>query len=122
MKMPFGKHRDVELEKVPRHYLQWLMRQEWLGGWLRDAVERTLSGDTTPEMPPQDVGDVTIPRRRSEQPTGEYSIEVGLGAWSIFDPMGEEIAWTTEEKVAQIVCKILNENKEVLRRQNEKDD
>jgi len=48
MKMPFGKHKDVELEEVPRPYLRWLRRQEWLGGWLAQAIDRVL---TEPEPP-----------------------------------------------------------------------
>lgn len=116
MKMPFGKHKDVDLKNVPRHYLQWLRGQEWIDDRLAKAIDRTLNGEAT-----EDVNEL-IPRRRSEQPTGEYSIEAGFGAWSVFDPSGEEIAWTMQETVAQVVCKILNDNKELLSRENEKDD
>src|SRR5262249_44260689 len=34
MRVPFGKYQDVELNEVPRPYLRWLRRQEWLGAWL----------------------------------------------------------------------------------------
>jgi uncharacterized protein (DUF3820 family) len=43
--MPFGKHKDVELGKVPRPYLRWLRRQPWLGGWLVREIDLALSGE-----------------------------------------------------------------------------
>jgi hypothetical protein len=45
MKMPFGKYKDVELNEVPRPYLCWLRRQEWLGPWLVKAIDEVLTGD-----------------------------------------------------------------------------
>jgi uncharacterized protein (DUF3820 family) len=45
MRMPFGKHAGVELTEVPRQYLRWLRRQEWLGGWLAKEIDSVLSGD-----------------------------------------------------------------------------
>jgi hypothetical protein len=42
--MPFGKYKDVELDQIPRPYLQWLRRQEWLGAWLRQAIDEILTG------------------------------------------------------------------------------
>ena len=45
MKMPFGKYQDVELTDVPRHYLLWLRRQNWLGAWLAEKIDAILSGE-----------------------------------------------------------------------------
>lgn len=45
MRMPFGRYKDVELEKIPRSYLCWLRRQEWLGAWLAQEIDYLLSGD-----------------------------------------------------------------------------
>jgi uncharacterized protein (DUF3820 family) len=45
MKMPFGKYKDVELNEVPRPYLLWLRRQEWLGAWLGQAIDDILTGE-----------------------------------------------------------------------------
>jgi hypothetical protein len=42
-RMPFGKHKDVELADVPRQYLLWLRRQPWLGAWLVRAIGDELS-------------------------------------------------------------------------------
>ena len=42
MKMPFGKHKDRELTELPRGYLRWLRQQDWLGGWLAQAVDEAL--------------------------------------------------------------------------------
>lgn len=42
MKMPFGKFKDTELREIPRPYLRWLRSQDWLGGWLANAVAETL--------------------------------------------------------------------------------
>ena len=42
MKMPFGKHKDKEVSEIPRGYLRWLRRQDWLGGWLEQAVDEAL--------------------------------------------------------------------------------
>ena len=43
--MPFGKYKDVELAEIPKSYLQWLRRQEWLGGWLAQEIDYVLSGE-----------------------------------------------------------------------------
>ena len=42
MKMPFGKHKDKELAEIPKHDLRWLRQQDWLGGWLAQAVDEAL--------------------------------------------------------------------------------
>jgi len=43
--MPFGKHMGEELDDIPKPYLQWLRRQEWLGGWLLREIVAVLSSD-----------------------------------------------------------------------------
>ena len=43
--MPFGKYKNVELETIPRSYLCWLRRQEWLGEWLAKEIDSVLSCD-----------------------------------------------------------------------------
>jgi len=42
MKMPFGKHKDKELTELPRGYLRWLRGQDWVSGWLAQAVDEAL--------------------------------------------------------------------------------
>jgi hypothetical protein len=44
--MPFGKHKGMELEKVPRQYLLWLRRQPRLGAWLVEEIDAVLRGET----------------------------------------------------------------------------
>jgi hypothetical protein len=43
--MPFGKHKDQDLTEIPKSYLCWLRRQEWLGEWLAKETDSVLSGD-----------------------------------------------------------------------------
>lgn len=45
MRMPFGKHKDEELTDIPKSYLCWLRRQEWLGAWLAKEIDSVLRGD-----------------------------------------------------------------------------
>jgi hypothetical protein len=47
-KMPFGKHKGTPLNEVPRRYLLWLKRQEWLNEPLRSEVYRVLNGIPEP--------------------------------------------------------------------------
>jgi len=47
--MPFGKYENVELVAVPRPYLQWLKRQEWLGEWLVVEINDVLTGKVVAE-------------------------------------------------------------------------
>ncbi len=52
MKMPFGKHKGKELTLIPKGYLRWLRSQDWLGGWLTNAVAETL-GEPVPKREPE---------------------------------------------------------------------
>ena len=42
-RMPFGRGRDVELEKAPCSYLYWLRRQPRLGAWLAREIDAVLN-------------------------------------------------------------------------------
>jgi uncharacterized protein (DUF3820 family) len=44
MKMPFGKHKGKELTEIPKGYLRWLRRQDWVGDWLVNGVDQVLDG------------------------------------------------------------------------------
>jgi uncharacterized protein (DUF3820 family) len=46
MRTPLGKHQGLELPEIPRGYLYWLRRQQWLAAWLANAVDQVLNGDT----------------------------------------------------------------------------
>ena len=50
MKMPFGKYKDKELTEIPKTYLRWLSRQEWVGAWLLYSIGETL-GETVEGKP-----------------------------------------------------------------------
>jgi uncharacterized protein (DUF3820 family) len=43
MKRPFGRYQDMELAEVPVWYLRWLRRQEWVSGWLVQAIDQVLT-------------------------------------------------------------------------------
>jgi uncharacterized protein (DUF3820 family) len=47
MKMPFGKYQDRELTEVPKHYLKWLRRQQWVGAWLVKEIDAVLNGEVS---------------------------------------------------------------------------
>lgn len=49
MRMPFGKHQGKELTEIPKGYLHWLRSQDWVGGWLVNAVNQVLDGKEAPE-------------------------------------------------------------------------
>jgi len=54
MKMPFGKHKDKELTEIPKGYLRWLRTQDWVGGWLANAVDQVLDGKPQEPEPSRD--------------------------------------------------------------------
>ncbi len=49
MKMPFGKHKGIELEDCPKQYLHWLCQQDWMKGELLEECEEIV-GDWTPPV------------------------------------------------------------------------
>ncbi len=54
--------------------------------------------------------------RRNATATGRFSIrQSGHIGQEILDPDGAIIAWTTDEWVAQVIRKLLNENEGLLR-------
>ena len=69
MRMPFGKHKDMELEHVPRPYLRWLRRQPWLGAWLVREIDAELSGETTDS--PDDPFEGSLGRWRQQNAENE---------------------------------------------------
>ena len=110
MKMPFGKYRDVELTGVPRPYLYWLRRQEWVGAWLVRAIDENLNGG--PPGRPEATADAAEPNE-----LGAFSVRhSGNIGQEILDQAGKIIAWTTDEWTAQVICKLLNENQELFRK------
>jgi hypothetical protein len=62
--MPFGKYGGKELAEVPRRYLRWLRGQEWLRGWLAQAIDDLLTGD---EAPPEETFEEALQRWRENQ-------------------------------------------------------
>jgi hypothetical protein len=64
MRMPFGQYRGKELTEVPRPYLEWLRGQEWLGGWLAQAIDDLLTGD---EAPHEETFEEALQRWRESQ-------------------------------------------------------
>jgi uncharacterized protein (DUF3820 family) len=55
MKMPFGKHQGKDLTEIPKGYLRWLRRQDWVGGWLVHAVDQVLDGKQEPQPSRDDL-------------------------------------------------------------------
>jgi len=47
--MPFGKYAGLEVNDVPRQYLQWLRRQPNLRGPLVKEIDEVLNGNVVAE-------------------------------------------------------------------------
>ena len=113
MKMPFGQFQGVELTEVPLYYLRWLRRREWLGVWLVQAIDEILEGGPAgraqARVDPQRAGESKQLLSFSIRPFAKAGQE-------IHDQDGKIIAWTTDEWIAQVICKLFNENEELLRR------
>jgi hypothetical protein len=109
MKMPFGRYQGVELNEIPEPYLRWLRSQPWVGGWLIRAVDGVL-------------GDVARwPDEEEVEELASFSVlESGNVGQTILNCDGEVIAWTTDAWVALVICKLLNENEELLYKREEK--
>jgi len=41
--MGFGKHAGMKLSELPPDYVQWLLKQEWLDGYLKIGLERAMA-------------------------------------------------------------------------------
>lgn len=42
--MPFGMHKNREVNRLPLSYLRWIRENIPLTGWLREAVDTVLAG------------------------------------------------------------------------------
>jgi hypothetical protein len=110
MRMPFGKYQGVELTQVPRPYLRWLRRQDWVGAWLVKAIDETLGGG--PGERAEDAGDHVA---GEPQPVATFWVRrSGHIGQEVLDQDGRTIAWTTDDWVARVICRLLNENEALL--------
>ena len=50
--MPFGKHKGVPLNKIPRGYLGWILTNLTLNPNLKRDIEAIYKGKPLPETPP----------------------------------------------------------------------
>lgn len=101
--MPFGKYQGAELNEIPETYLRWLRSQPWVGEWLLQGIDGVL-GDR-PAW--KDDEEAEVLSAFSVHDSG------GVGQ-SIVNCDGEIIAWTTDGWVAQVICRLLNENENLL--------
>lgn len=116
MKMPFGKYQDVELTEVPQAYLRWLRTQEWVGAWLVRRIDEVLNAE--PQGQPETTAADTEEQRAGET-FATFSVHhSGNVGQEILDKDGIIVAWTTDQWTAQVICKLLNENEELLGRKD----
>ena len=123
MKMPFGKHKEKELTEIPKGYLRWLRQQEWLSGGLAQAVDEALGlAPTKPRNEPWQPSEGEPWGPSMNDLLGSFTVrQSGSIGQEILDQDGTVVAWTTDAWLAQVVCKLLNDNEELLRRKEEKD-
>jgi hypothetical protein len=119
MRIPFGKYHGVELVDVPQSYLRWLRDQKWVGAWLVKAIDETLDGGPA-GRPEATEEDIVNPWEDSPKPCRAFSVvRFGNAGQDIVDPDGKLIAWTPDAWTAQVLCKLLNENEELLGRKDQ---
>jgi hypothetical protein len=100
----------VELADVPRPYLGWLRRQEWVGAWLVQAIDDILGGG--PGEKTEDLGEHGA---GNPQPCATFSVrQSGNVGQEVLDQDGRIIAWTTDGWAARVICKLLNEHEGLL--------
>lgn len=46
--MPFGKHKDKPLDKIPKRYLRWVLKNCQLFGGLREDIQAVVEGKPLP--------------------------------------------------------------------------
>jgi hypothetical protein len=110
MRMPFGRYRGMELADVPRPYLGWLRRQAWVGAWLVKAIDETLGGG--PGERAEGVGEHVA---GDPEPCATFSVRrSGNVGQEVLDQDGRIIAWTTDDWAARVICRLLNENEDLL--------
>jgi hypothetical protein len=110
MRMPFGRYRGMELADVPRPYLRWLRRQAWVGAWLVQAIDDILGGG-----PGERAEDLGKQWTGGPQPVATFWVrESGNVGREVLDQDGKIIAWTTDDWVARVICRLLNENEALL--------
>lgn len=109
--MPFGKYMGVELTEIPESYLRWLRAQPWVGQWLLDGVDGVLCDNPGWS---EDADEEEVVVAFSVHDSG------GVGR-TIVNCDGDIIAWTKDDGVAQVVCRLLNENENLLYKEKEKD-
>jgi hypothetical protein len=110
MRMPFGKYYDAELTRVPRPYLRWLRRQQWVGAWLAQAIDETLGGG--PGERAEGVGEHVA---GDPQPCATFWVrQSGNVGQVVLDRDGKVVAWTTDDWVARVIRRLLNENEGLL--------
>jgi hypothetical protein len=95
---------------VPRPYLRWLRRQDWVGAWLVQVIDDILGGgpgEKTEDLGGHGAGD--------PQPVATFWVrESGNVGREILDQDGRIIAWTADDWVARVICRLLNENEGLL--------
>ena len=101
--MPFGKYQGAELNEIPESYLHWLRTQPWVSGWLLRGIDGVLG----------DQGGWSEGEEGEELFAFSVHDSGGIGR-TIVNCDGEIIIWTTDDWVAQVVCRLLNENEELL--------
>jgi hypothetical protein len=114
--MPFGKYEDMDLTEVPHYYLRWLREQKWVGPWLVQGVDEVLNGRPAAQSEPTANGIVKQGASDSPKAKGFSVRQSSKVIQAITDQEGNIVAWSTNEQMAQLLCKLLNEHQELKKR------